>query len=171
MYNMNRKLRVVKNNYAKLRGELIDCLKEAITSYKDINIMLGYTSDFKPMVFNLNTEVNNIDYYDDIIYTVRNNGLCLMEWFDNDLGVIGDIIGATFEAMRMFASELMEKPYDDVSYEDILIAIDTPLVNEKLLRERARIILESYDFRTMATFILDAYMQFLIVNYCIIVTR
>ncbi len=165
MYNMNKKMIVVKNNYTKLHEELVECLKEAITSDKDINIMMGYTSDFKPMVFNLNAEVNNIDYYDDIIYTVRNNGLCLMEWFDNDLRVIGEIIGATFGAMRMFTSELMEKPYDAVTYDDILIAIDTPLTNEKLLKERARIILESYDFRTMAAFILDTYMQFLVVNY------
>lgn len=165
MYNMNRKLRVIEKNYIKLRKELETCLRKAITSDRDINIMLGYTSDFKPLVFNLDTEVNNIDYYDDIIYTVRNNGLCLMEWFDNDLRVISKIMDTTFGAMRMYAADVMDKQYDEVTYDDILIAIDTPLTNEKLLRERARIILESYDFRTMATFILDTYMQFLVINY------
>lgn len=165
MYNMNRKLREVEKNYLKLREELETCLRKAITSDKDINIMLGYTSDFKPLVFNLYTEVDNIDYYDDIIYTVRNNSLCLMEWFNNDLRTIAKIMDTTFGAMRMFAADVMDKQYDEVTYDDILIAIDTPLVNEILLKERERIITETYDFKTMATNILDTYMNFLKINY------
>jgi len=165
MYNKNRKLRVVKENYIKLREELEICLIEAITSDNDNNIIMGFTSMFKPVVFNIDPENMNIDYYDDIIYTVRNNGLCLMEWFDNDVNVITKVTGATYKEMKEFAADVMDRPYEDICYDDVLIAIDTPAVNRKLLRERERIILDTYDFRKMATNILDTYMDFLRINF------
>lgn len=165
MYNMNRKLKVVKDNYIKLREELEICLIEAITSDNDNNIIMGFTSSFKPVVFNIDPENMNVDYYDDIIYTVRNNGLCLMEWFDNDVNVLVKVTGSTYKEMKEFAADVMEKDYDDICYDDVLIALDTPAVNKKLLRERERIILDTYDFRKMATNILDTYMDFLRINF------
>lgn len=165
MYNMNRKLRIIRENYMEILPDLEECLKEAITSDKDINIVIGFNSLFKPVVFN--EDINNpyTDYYDDIIYTVRNNSLCLMDWFDNDINIISEILGVTYNNMKEYASKLFDKPVEDIDLEDVLIAIDTATVNEKLLKERKRIILETYDFRVMAKNILDTYWDFLKINY------
>lgn len=165
MYNQKKKIQEVEQYFIKLRDELEEVLRKAITSDKDTNIFIGFSDLMKPVVFSLNTKTLYFDIYDDIIFTVHNDGIDLMDYFDNNLETISEITGISIREMTEYTARMMDREVWEFDYNEIMIAIDTPVVREKLLKRRKEIIEETCDFRTMANNILSNYLEFLKVNY------
>lgn len=165
MYNQRRKIYEIERYFVKLREELEEELREAITSDKDTNILIGFSSLMKPVAFSLNTTTIYNDYYDDIIYTVHNSDISVMDYFNNDLETISEITNISIKDMKEYTARMMGKNIYEVDNDDIIIAIDTPVVHDKLLARRKEIIEETCDFKTMANNILSTYLEFLRVNY------
>ena len=164
MYNNKNKIETVTRHYDLVRDDLQIVLKEAMTSDKDYDIVLRFDSSFKPFVYKV-VPGTEIDYYDSIIFNVSNWELDILDYFNNDLEEISKITGVSIRKMRDYTAELMDWDPDDIGYEEIINAIQAPGITEKLKEERARRINGLVDLKTIATNILDTWINFNKVNY------
>ena len=164
MYNIKNKIEAVTRHYNLIRDDLQIVLKEAMTSDKDYDIVLGFDSSFKPFVYKV-VPGTEIDYYDSIIFNVRNSDLDILDYFNNDLEDISKITGVSIRKMRNYTAELMGCDPADIEYNDIIIAIQAPGIEDKLKEERARRINGLVNLKELATNILDNWINFNKVNY------
>jgi hypothetical protein len=164
MYNNKNKIEAATRHYDLIRDDLQIVLKEAMTSDKDYDIVLGFDSSFKPFVYKV-VPGTEIDYYDSIIFNVRNSDLDILDYFKNDLEEISKITGVSIRNMRNYTAELMGYDPADIEYNDIINAIQAPGIEEKLKEERARRINGLVNLKELATNILDNWINFNKVNY------
>ena len=164
MYNNKNKIEAVIKKFNFIRDDLQIVLKEAMTSDKDYDIVLGFDSSFKPFVYKV-VPGTEIDYYDSIIFSVRNSDLDILDYFNDDLEEISKITGVSIRKMRNYTAELMDCDTADIEYNDIINAIQAPGIEDKLKEERVRRINGLVNLKEIATDIVDNWINFNKVNY------
>lgn len=164
MYNQRRKREEIIRHFYQLRGDLQVVLKEAMVSNKDYDIVLGFSSAFIPFIYKV-IPGTEIDYYDTVIFSVRNGDIDVFDYFNDDIDEIAKILGISVKAMREYTARMMDADVADIDDYEIIIAIQTPETINKLMAERARRINGKVNLHELANTILDNYIKFSKMNY------